>query len=72
LARDKIGILLIIVIIGALIRFYGINAKSLWYDESLSWRLQKLPVSEIIARTSEESTTHPPGYFIVLRFWAAI
>jgi len=66
------GFLIVIVAAGALLRFYGIGAKSLWHDETLSWQLHRFPLKEIIARTGEPYTTHPPAYFILLRLWAGI
>jgi uncharacterized membrane protein len=50
-------------------RFAGLGAKSLWMDEALSWRLQSLPISLMIARTGEPTTVHPPFFFGLLHFW---
>jgi predicted membrane-bound mannosyltransferase len=32
-----IGLLVLIVFLGALFRFVNLGEKSLWYDESLTW-----------------------------------
>ena len=64
--------LLVIVIVAAALRFYPLDAKSLWLDEALSWRMQGFPVSLMIARTGEEATVHPPLYFGLLHLWTAV
>jgi hypothetical protein len=61
--------LLVIVMVAAAARFHGLAAKSLWLDESLSWRLQSFPTGMLIARTGESTTVHPPLYFLLLRQW---
>lgn len=62
-------LLILILVIAAAARFHAIAAKSLWLDEVLSWRLQSFPAAEIVARSAETSTVHPPLYFLLLRLW---
>lgn len=62
-------ILFLILFVAAGLRFYGLGARSLWFDESLSWRLQTFPISMLVERTGESATVHPPLYFVLLRFW---
>ena len=62
-------ILLIVLVFGAALRCYALSAKSLWLDEALSWRLIEFPVQEMIRRTGEGQTSHPPLYFLLLRGW---
>jgi uncharacterized membrane protein len=64
--------LAVLVVVGAWLRFYGIGAKSLWFDEALSWQLLQFPWDEMIARTAEPYTTHPPAYFVLLRLWTGV
>jgi hypothetical protein len=64
------GLLFVILAVGAWLRFDGLGNKSLWLDESLSWRLSTFPVPELIARTGSKGTVHPPCYFVVLRGWS--
>jgi len=64
------GLILCLILLAATgLRFYGLGARSLWLDESMSWRLQTFPISMIIERTGESTTVHPPLYFVLLRFW---
>ena len=61
-------ILLGILLVAAWLRFVGLGHKCLWNDEALSWRLVTFPSVELIARTGQERTVHPPLYFLCLRF----
>lgn len=63
-------ILLILVAFG--VRIYGAGARGLWFDESLSWKLQSFPVPLLIERAGEPTMPHPPLYFISLHFWTHI
>ncbi len=65
-------LLLLILLAGAAIRFYGLGAKSLWFDEALSYRLLQFPLGEMIARTDDPRAVHPPLYFLALRVWSGI
>lgn len=68
--RPIAGALLALIILLAIgLRFYGIDSRSLWLDEALSWKLQTFPVALLIQRTGEPTTTHPPLYFLLLRGW---
>lgn len=63
-------VFLFLILLGATaVRFYGLGAKSLWFDEVLSWRLQSFPAGEIVGRSGEATTVHPPLYFLLLHFW---
>jgi len=69
----RYGLVLVLVLLVATgVRFYGLDAKALWLDEALSWRLQSFPIPMLIARTGESTTVHPPLYFILLRFWTRL
>jgi hypothetical protein len=61
-------ILLGILLVAAWLRFVGLGNKCLWNDEALSWRLVTFPSVELIARTGQERTVHPPLHFLCLRF----
>ncbi|HEX4611465.1 MAG TPA: glycosyltransferase family 39 protein, partial [Urbifossiella sp.] len=56
----------------AWLRFGGLGARSLWFDETLSWRLIGFSWGELLERTGEPSTVHPPAYFLLLKAWAAV
>lgn len=54
------------------LRIDRLDDRHLWLDEALSWRLATLPFTEIVSRTSEATTVHPPLFFILLRAWMLI
>ena len=64
--------LVLCLVVGGFLRFYGMGARSLWWDETLSWRLIQFPIGEMCARTGEAKTVHPPLYFLVLKAWSAL
>lgn len=63
--------LAVIVVMAVGLRFYAIDAKGLWLDEALSWRLQDFPLALMLERTGEPSTVHPPLYFALLHAWTS-
>ncbi|MBN9521619.1 glycosyltransferase family 39 protein [bacterium] len=70
--RLRTALFLATLAAAAVLRFAGLQAKSLWHDELLSWRLLEFPVSEMLERTGGTGTVHPPLFFICLRGWAAV
>ncbi len=44
----------------------------MWLDEFFSWRLMTMPISEMIERSGESETTHPPLSYLLLRAWAVL
>src|SRR5580765_1785754 len=72
ISRRELAILVIVLAVGGWLRFYGIGAKSVWLDEGFSWQLSQFTFKEIIARTGEPHTVHPPAYFMLLRLWTGV
>ena len=65
--------LLIIAAVGlvaAALRFYRIDAQSLWYDEGISAHQLTRSFPEIIGAAAMD--THPPGYYWTLKAWAEV
>lgn len=62
------ALLLTIIAIGAALRGFDLTARSMWFDESFSWRVIQLPLKEMM--TSVSADVHPPLYYFVLRLWA--
>ena len=60
-------IAILILWLAAGLRFYRLDAQSLWNDEGNSARLSERPLSLIIEGTA--SDIHPPLYYILLRGW---
>ena len=67
--RNKDGlILLLIVILGAALRLFRLDAQGLWYDELFSVAHSVRPLPELI-RILAEDVAHPPLHNFVLRAW---
>jgi len=65
-------VLMIILGVAGWLRFQSLGDKCLWYNEPLSWRLMEFPVSEIIERSADRHSIHPPLYFILLHYWSLV
>jgi mannosyltransferase len=63
-------ILLGIIILGLVLRSYGLSERSLWFDEAFTWRLIQFPIFEMAERVGRDN--HPPLYFILLKGWAQL
>jgi mannosyltransferase len=59
--------LLLILLLAAGLRFYGLNAQSFWNDEGNTARLIERPVALILEGAAGD--IHPPGYYLVLHLW---
>ncbi|HEX4612961.1 MAG TPA: glycosyltransferase family 39 protein [Urbifossiella sp.] len=62
----------VVVAAAGWLRFSALEARSLWFDETLSWRLSGFSWADLVTRTGERSTVHPPAYFLLLKTWAAV
>jgi mannosyltransferase len=60
-------VLLAIMLLGAVLRFYGLGFQSLWSDELASWDFSnRETISQVIGGV--RSDDNPPLYFLILRF----
>jgi uncharacterized membrane protein len=60
-------VLLAIMLLGAVLRFYGLGFQSLWSDELASWDFSnRETISQVIGGV--RSDDHPPLYSLILRF----
>ena len=62
--------LIVIILLGFFLRFYKLGTQSLWYDETVSAFLAGLSPTQLILHTARD--IHPPGYYLLLHFWANI
>ena len=62
--------LLVLMLIGAALRFADISTESLWVDEIYSFRQAMKSVAMIIANAPQD--VHPPVYYVLLHFWALL
>jgi 4-amino-4-deoxy-L-arabinose transferase-like glycosyltransferase len=61
------SLLLLGLLTGFALRLFHLGAESLWYDETVSVHLARLPLAEMLARTAGD--IHPPGYYALLHLW---
>lgn len=65
-SKRELAIVIALTALGALLRFYGIDAQSLWFDELLSLTISRLPLQEVIY---SPASIDPPLYYVLLHFW---
>ena len=69
-SRAKIGqrlFLLAGILLGFAARLFQLGAESLWYDETVSVHLARLPTPMMLTHTAGD--IHPPGYYLLLHGW---
>ena len=62
--------LIAIVLLAALLRFYALDASSLWSDEGNTYALVQRSFATIARDAAAD--IHPPGYYWLLKMWATI
>ncbi len=60
--------LLLITALGAALRFYKLDAQSIWFDEAFSLAHSVRPIPELIAALLQDRV-HPPLHYLLLHFW---
>ncbi len=63
--------LLIITLLGAVLRFYGIGHQGIWYDESYTFALVRLHPGVMLTRIPRTEST-PPLYYCCVWVWSRI
>ena len=63
-------LLLAAVLVAFAVRLYHLGGESLWYDETVSVYLSRLPLLAMFAHTAGD--IHPPGYYVLLHAWQAL
>ncbi len=63
-------LLIVIIVLGIGGSSFNLTSRSVWFDESFSWRLIQFSYSEMIARTAQD--VHPPLYYVLLKSWATV
>lgn len=58
------------LLLAAFLRFYRLDASSLWNDEGNSWAMLARSFGEIAAAAAAD--IHPPGYYWLLKLWSMI
>mgnify|MGYP003377862160 CR=1 FL=1 len=60
-------LLLLALLLAFALRLHRLGAESLWYDETVSVYLARLPIPAMLAHTAGD--IHPPGYYLLLHGW---
>jgi hypothetical protein len=58
------------VVLGAGLRFHGLDSSDLSGDETFSWCMVQLPVGEMLRRLGND--VHPPLYYLALKLWCSL
>ncbi len=58
--------LILILTLGAILRFYGLEIQSLCFDELLTWRMSNQENLTEIFNILRCCSTHPPGYLSII------
>lgn len=58
------------LLFAAFLRFYHLDASSLWNDEGNSWAMLSRSFGEIAAAAAAD--IHPPGYYWLLKLWSML
>ncbi|WP_322797759.1 glycosyltransferase family 39 protein [Thermoflexus sp.] len=61
---------LAVLLLGMGLRFYRLEAQSLWYDEGTSARLSEGPLRHILESAAQD--IHPPLYYVLLYGWGTL
>jgi uncharacterized membrane protein len=64
--RATLGAIGLVVVIGALLRFYDLGSDSLWLDEAVSWTEAKNSLADLVWRSADEFVPHPPLFNLSL------
>jgi mannosyltransferase len=66
--RPVLSLLVIVVLAGAALRFYGLDAQSLWNDELSSWEQSHQPTLADVIEKGVRPTTYPPAYQVLVYY----
>jgi mannosyltransferase len=69
-SRFSLLLLAPLIFLAGWLRFSALTARSIWFDESFTWRLLQFPWLEIIQRTARD--VHPPLYYLLLKIWSSL
>ncbi len=65
-------VLALIVVLGAVLRFWGVGAQSLWYDEVVTSRHLSDSLGNLLIVSVPKLEGSPPLSFVVAWFWAMV
>src|SRR5579864_801584 len=59
-----------VLVVAAALRWFRIDAQSLWYDEGISGQQLTHTFAQILPASARD--THPPLYYLTLKAWAEL
>ena len=69
--RQDLLAIALLTVLGAVIRFATLDARSLWLDEALTIVRTRPPLGEVVT-ASLTSSAHPPAYFVLVKGWMEV
>jgi 4-amino-4-deoxy-L-arabinose transferase-like glycosyltransferase len=60
-------VIVALLLLATLLRFPGLGARSLWFDEALSVSISRLDTYDVLLNVP--GSFHPPGYYLLLHLW---
>lgn len=61
-----------IVVVGAVLRIYGLGDDSFWLDEAHTAEFTKLSLPELLSWSDPYDLGNPPGYVLLLKIWTQV
>ncbi|MEL6272636.1 MAG: hypothetical protein AAFR22_22715, partial [Chloroflexota bacterium] len=68
--RSFPGVIVLILLVAAGLRFHDLGVQSLWNDEGSSYVQATRSFADIA--TNAAADIHPPGYYWALRMWRGL
>ena len=62
--------LVLVVVSGLAVRLYRLDERTIWFDETSSWRTSGFPLGELFEHVAADN--NPPLYFLCLKVWSAL
>ena len=59
--------LVLVLLLAAGLRFFRLDARSLWFDEALCVLIGRLTLQQVL--TGAAGSSHPPAYYLLLHVW---
>ncbi|RME74400.1 MAG: hypothetical protein D6784_10000 [Chloroflexi bacterium] len=66
--RSISPLLIFIILVGTVLRFYGLSVQSLWNDEFATWRMSHFDNLAAVINQGVRPDVHPPGYQIIMYY----
>jgi hypothetical protein len=65
--QRTLAVMVVVLLLSAILRFYRLDEQSFWHDEGNSARLSERSIDLIVEGTA--SDVHPPLYYLILHGW---